>query len=136
MSVSDNKKIVRTFIDSVFGGINRESAVDHLADDCTWWMIGSLPTSGFFEGKQAVIDGVLSADGGVIKPDSFFADVKTLIGEDDHVAAEWTGGFTTVTDADYQNTYNVMFELKDGKITAIREYNDTHYLMNFMSGNV
>lgn len=134
MSVIDNKKIVSTFVDSVFRGIDRDSAIDHLAEDCTWWMIGSLPTSGFYEGKQAIIDGVLAADGGVIEPGSFFANVKTLIGEGEHVAAEWTGGFKTVTGADYENNYNVMFEVKGGKIKAIREYNDTHYLMNFMTG--
>lgn len=134
MSVAENKKIVRTFVDAVFGGINRETAIDFLADDCTWWMIGDLPTSGFFEGKQTIIDKVLSADGGVIEPGSFFAELKTLIGEGDHVAVEWTGGFKTVTGADYQNHYNVMFEVGGGKIKAIREYNDTHYLMSFLTG--
>lgn len=133
MSVANNKEIVRTFIASVFGGVNRDNAIEMLADDCSWWMIGNLPTSGLFEGKQTIIDKVLSADGGVIEPGSFYANVKTLIGEGDHVAAEWTGGFKTVTGADYQNHYNVMFEVEGGKIKAIREYNDTHYLMSFMT---
>lgn len=128
MSAVDNKKTVSTFVESVFGGINRERAIDFLADDCSWWMVGNLPTSGFFEGKQAIIDNVLSADGGIIKPGSFFADVRTLIGEGDHVAAEWMGGFKTITGVDYKNHYNVMFEVKDGKIKAIREYNDTLYM--------
>ena len=128
LSIEENKAIVSQFIESVFGGKNRDSAIDLLDADCSWWMIGSLPTSGLYEGKQAIIDSVMSADGGVIDPSSFFANVSTLIGEGDHVAAEWVGGFTTVTGMDYENRYNVMFELKAGKICAIREYNDTLYM--------
>lgn len=128
MSAEDNKNVVKAFVESVFGGVNRERAVDYLADDCSWWMIGNLPTSGLFEGKQAIVDSVLSADGGLIEPGSFFVDLKTLIGEGDHVAAEWTGGFKTTTGVDYKNHYNVMFEVKGGKIKAIREYNDSLYM--------
>ena len=128
MSPSDNKNIVRTFISNVFDSGNPEVAIDLLADDCTWWMIGSLPTSGLYEGKQAIVDSVLTADGGQIAPGSKYVDLKTLIGEGDHVAAEWTGGFQTITGFDYQNRYNVMFEVYDDKIKAIREYNDTLYM--------
>lgn len=64
MSTMDNKKTVSTFFE------------------------------GLFEGKQAIIDNVLSADGGQIKPGSHY--LKTLIGEGEHVAAEWTGGFKTI----------------------------------------
>lgn len=128
MSADENKKVVKTFIDSVFGGKDRERSVDLLADESSWWMLGSLPTSGFFEGKQTIIDQVLFADGGQIKPGSMFVELKTLIGEGDHVSAEWTGGFETITGIDYKNRYSVMFELEDGKIKAIREYNDTLYM--------
>lgn len=134
MSAADNKAIIRTFITNVFAGADRAAAIEALADDCTWWMLGNLPTSGFFEGKQAIVDGVLAAGDGHIEPGTYFADVKTLIGEDGYVASEWAGGFKTVNGQDYQNNYNVMFELEGGKITAIREYNDTHYLMTFLSG--
>lgn len=125
---TSNKAIVRTFLDSVFAGTNHAVAIDLLADDCSWWMMGSLPTSGMYEGKQTIIDRVLSADGGQIKDDSRYMELKTLIGEDDHVAAEWTGGFTTLGGFEYKNAYNVMFEVQDGTIKAIREYNDTLYM--------
>ena len=71
LSIEENKAIVSQFIESVFGGKNRDSAIDLLDADCSWWMIGSLPTSGLYEGKQAIIDSVMSADGGVIDPSSF-----------------------------------------------------------------
>lgn len=128
MSTTDNKKIVNTFIDSVFAGINPELAIDLLADECTWWMPGNLPTSGLFEGKQTIVSSVLAADGGVIKEGSKFTEERTMICEGDRVSSEWAGGFQTVTGFDYKNRYHVAFELKDGKIIAIREYNDTQYL--------
>jgi len=124
----DNKKIVGIFIEGVFAGNNPELAVDLLADDCSWWMIGSLPTSGLYEGKQTIVDRVLTADGGQIKGGSKYVHLRTLIGEDDHVAAEWVGGFKTVSGFDYENRYNVMFEVNNGKIKAIREYNDSLYI--------
>lgn len=133
MNAVDNKKIIQTFIENVFCGADRQAAIDVLADDCTWWMIGNLPTAGLHEGKQAVIDGVLAAGDGMIEPGSLFANVSSLICEGDRAAAEWVGGFKTVTGADYQNTYSVTFELKDGKIKGVREYNDTHYMVTFLS---
>ena len=128
MGTTENKKIVSIFIDGVFAGNDLEAAIELLADNCSWWMIGSLPTSGLYEGKQTIVDNVLSADGGQIKPGSKFINLRTLIGEGEHVAGEWTGGFKTVGGFDYENVYNVMFEVKDGKITAIREYNDSLYM--------
>ena len=128
VDATDNKKIVRTFIDNVFGGNNLDIAIDLLAEDCSWWMIGSLPTAGMYEGKQAIVDSVLTADGGQIVPNTKFIDLKTLIGEGEYVAAEWTGGFKTITNFEYKNHYNVMFEVHDGQIRAIREYNDTLYM--------
>ena len=128
MSVTENKVVVRTFVERVFGGKQRERAMELIAEDCTWWMIGSLPTSGLYEGKAAIENTVMSADAGQIEPGSFFAKVRTLIGEGDHIAAEWVGGFKTKGGLDYQNYYHVMFELEAGKIKAIREYNDTLYM--------
>ena len=128
MSALDNKKIVSTFIEGIFAGNDPQRAIDLLADNCSWWMIGSLPTSGLYDGKQTIIDRVLTADGGQILDGSKFVNMKTLIGEGKYVAAEWTGGFQTVGGFDYQNRYNVMFEVEVGKIQAIREYNDSLYI--------
>ena len=128
MSAIENKKTVSTFIRGVFAGVDPELAVTLLADDCSWWMIGSLPTSGLYEGKQTIVEKVLSADGGQIQAGSKFVEQRTLIAEGDHVAAEWVGGFKTTSGFNYKNHYNVMFEVQDGKIKAIREYNDSLYL--------
>ncbi len=126
METEESKNLVRTFIDNLSTG-NARAALDAFAEDGSWWVSGDLPTSGKFVGKQAIFENFFAGAAQRVEPSSMSFELKKLIGEGDCVAVEWTLRFKTLAGRDYKNDYNLIFELKDGKIQAIREYMDTLY---------
>jgi len=53
--------------------------------------------------------------------------VRNAIGEGDYVAVEWIARGKSARGRTYENYYHLMFEVKNNKIQAIREYVDTLY---------
>jgi ketosteroid isomerase-like protein len=50
-----------------------------------------------------------------------------VVAEGDHVALEWTSRARTAAGEPYENFCIAVFTLRDGRITAVREYMDTGY---------
>ena len=126
MGVAENKRIVLGFVEALSSG-NVEAAKAALADDATWWIPGSLPVSGTHRGKKAIFEDFLGQAQALFQPNSVSIQVRNAIGEGDSVAVEWIARGKSAKGRNYENYYHLMFELKDGKIQAIREYVDTLY---------
>ena len=127
MNATESKTFVRAFLDNLFFRGNIEEVLSSFADDGSWWVAGDLPVSGLFVGRQAIYDNMIGGSSKWVEPRSMSVEIKTLMGESDKVAVEWTIQFRTLAGRDYKNDYMVMFELRDGKIQSIREYMDTLY---------
>jgi len=126
MGVAENKKVVLGFVEALSSG-NIEAAKAALADDATWWIPGSLPVSGTHRGKKAIFEDFLGQAQAFFQPNSVAIQVRNAIGEGDMVAVEWIARGKSAKGRTYENYYHLMFELKNGKIQAIREYVDTLY---------
>ena len=126
MGVAENKKIVLGFVEALSSG-NIEAAKAALADDATWWIPGSLPVSGTHRGKKAIFEDFLGQAQAFFQPNSVAIQVRNAIGEGDMVAVEWIARGKSAKGRTYENYYHLMFELKNSKIQAIREYVDTLY---------
>ena len=126
MGVAENKKVVLGFVEALSSG-NIEAAKAALADDVTWWIPGSLPVSGTHRGKKAIFEDFLGQAQAFFQPNSISIQVRNAIGEGDMVAVEWVARGKSAKGRTYENYYHLMFELKNGKIQAIREYVDTLY---------
>jgi len=126
MGVAENKKVVLGFVEALSSG-NIEAAKAALADDATWWIPGSLPVSGTHRGKKAIFEDFLGQAQAFFQPNSVSIQVRNAIGEGDMVAVEWIARGKSAKGRTYENYYHLMFELKNGKIQAIREYVDTLY---------
>lgn len=126
MGVTENKKVVLGFIEDLSSG-NMEAAKAALAEDATWWIPGSLPVSGTHRGKKAIFEDFLGRAQALFEPNSVSIQVRNAIGEGDCVAVEWIARGKSAKGRNYENYYQVMFEVRDGKIQAIREYVDTLY---------
>ena len=126
MGAAENKQVVLGFVEALSRG-NIDAINATLADDATWWLPGSLPVSGTHRGKKSIFDGFLAKAAPLFEPRSLSISVQNTIAESDNVAVEWIARGKTAKGKAYENYYNVVFEVKNGKIQAVREYVDTLY---------
>ena len=93
-----------------------------LADSATWWVAGSFPLSGTKTKAQfGELMGGLGAkiDGGLrLTP-------LGITAEGDRVAVEAESYGKMKNGKTYQNQYHFLFQVRDGKIQAVKEYLDT-----------
>lgn len=121
MSAADNKQIVTDFLKKFSAG-DYAGALQLMAEDGTWWVAGTMPISGtktkaefaqLLVGVGDMIDGPLTID------------PYAMTAEGERVAVEATSRAEHVNGKSYRNQYHFLFVLKDGKITAVKEYLDT-----------
>lgn len=127
MTTAANKELVRRFIRALETG-DRDQLADLLTDDAMWWLPGSLPVSGTYRGRNAVLDGFLAKGLGLYQPDTLRFTIVSMIGESDTVAVEWVADGTSAAGERYHNFYHVAFDMCDEKICAVREYVDSLYV--------
>jgi ketosteroid isomerase-like protein len=126
MGTTENKNVVLGFVEALSSG-NIEAATATLADDATWWLPGSLPVSGTHRGKKAILEDFFGQAVPLFEPRSLSIQVRNAIAEGECVAVEWVARGKSAKGKPYENYYHVMFEVKNGKIQAVREYVDTLY---------
>lgn len=118
-----NKKVVAQFCES-FGRADFNAILDMMADDATWWVLGKqhlFPDAGIrSKAEMAKAWPALYAklEGGLN------LEVLGMIAEGSRVAAEVRSDARTKAGKRYENDYHFIFELKAGKISAVREYTD------------
>lgn len=112
---------------------NGQPFMDALANDAHWTVIGSLPWSRTYEGKQAITDELM-------RPlfrqfaDQYTARAVRIVAEDDMVVVEARGQATTKSGKPYHQTYCYVFRLADGKVRELTEYMDTDLVRQALEG--
>jgi len=123
MGAAENKQLIETMFAELSRG-NGAGYLERLADDVRFTIIGSTKFSGTYDGKQDVIDRLLTPlmaalEGGLeVKP-------YRLIAEGDTVVVQADGRSITKTGKRYDNTYCQVFRIESGKVKQITEYLDT-----------
>jgi len=119
--MSDNKATAREF----FAAMNEEgpavAAARFGADDLVWWTPGGGNVVDQLGGFQAFIDAYFEPPGIVLTVDGMTA-------EGDRVAVEARSSGDLKNGAKYRNRYHFLLEFRDGRITELREHNDTLHL--------
>jgi uncharacterized protein len=123
MSAAENKQLLQRIFDELAKGNGRPFR-EAMADDFSWTIIGSTSWSRTYNGKQAVLDELMTP------LFSQFANLYTntasrFIAEGDHVVVECRGQVMTRTGKPYNNTYCYICRLADGKLRELTEYLDT-----------
>src|SRR4051812_2665437 len=123
MNSSDNKRIVVDAYAALAAG-NPAPYLELLSEDVSITMFGDHRFARTFRGRNDVYQNLFgpireTLDGTVrIK-------LTNAVAENDTVIVEAQGEARTKDGRGYKNTYCFVFELKDGKIIASREYMDT-----------
>ncbi|GGX75045.1 nuclear transport factor 2 family protein [Streptomyces hiroshimensis] len=126
-TTTDPRTVVTRYIEAVRDG---DAGVIHdsFAEDATWHYPGSLPISKVWHGRDAIINDFLGGMGPALVPGSLEIVLVSTIAERDRVVAEWTSRATTVHGSTYDNRCVGIFTVRDGKITSVIEYADTHHV--------
>lgn len=123
-----NGRLVRDLL-AAMGRMDIESVSSLLADDASWWLAGDLPVSGLYEGRAAIVGEFLVSAATLFEPDSLGFEVRSFLEQTDAVVVEYAGtGRGSLGGHVYQNSYCTVFECRDGRISAVREYLDTAHV--------
>ena len=124
MSVEDNKKVVLDFFENM--SASRVAEALALLDDNATVTVMARPESLAFAGTKTKAEfAALQQAVAQRWPKGRQITPKGLTAEDDRVAVE-AESYGELTDGKvYNNLYHFLFEVRDGKIQAVREYCDT-----------
>lgn len=102
-----------------------QTIADSFAVDATWTVHGTLPLSGVYRGREAIMEFLVSA-GGLYAPDTQRFELGDIVAENDTAVLEWTvTGIGAATGSPYHNAYCGVFVVTNERIAAVREYFDT-----------
>ena len=123
MGAAENKQLMQRIF-AEFAKGNPELFLANMADDFRWTIIGTTKFSGTFQGKQAVMDKLLTPLIAQLNgPIRVTAD--RFIAEDDYVVMQGHGTATTKMGKPYNNTYCMVWRIAEGKLQEMTEYLDT-----------
>ncbi|MGH7916232.1 MAG: nuclear transport factor 2 family protein [Candidatus Binataceae bacterium] len=123
MGAAENKQLIRGMFAELAKG-NGEAFLANMADDVRFTIIGTTRFSSTFNGKQDVINRLLTPLGAELEGGiEIIAD--NFIAEGDFVAMQSHGKARAKNGHDYNNTYCQVFRIVSGKVKEITEYLDT-----------
>ena len=127
MSIESNKKVATEFLNRFDAG-DLAGALDAMTDDATWWIAGKpdqLPAAGLHSKAQLA---KLEQTMGRQLKNGLKMTVKGLIAEGDKVAVEVESYGELQNGRIYNQEYHMLMTIRDGKISAVREYLDTQHV--------
>ena len=122
--LDDNKALICKFW-SAFSESRFDDALGLLSDAATWWVAGTTDISGTYtkpEFRELVMGVSEGTENGIqVTP-------TLLTAEGERVSMEATSYGLMRDGKEYKNIYHFMHEVRDGRITAVREYMDTEHV--------
>jgi uncharacterized protein len=134
---AESSAVVKRTLEAI-ARVDTEGIVNTFQDDVIWDVVGGdyLPAGHRYQGKKAVLQDFLI--GTVLSLFDFKApfkfEVTSFHADGDTVIVEWSLAARTVRGRDYQNSYCLIFTVKDGLIQSIREYTNTEYAKRVLYG--
>lgn len=127
-----NKQLAIAFLEQAFAN-HVEQAMALLADDATWWVIGTpgrLKVSG--TKTRAQIERLLQI---MVRlaPAGLQMKVKGITAEGTRVALEIEGEGDFANGRHYHNLYHFLIEVRDGRVLRVREYMDTLHVADTLA---
>jgi len=130
---SDSERIVLQFLATLSAG-NLEGVRNMLHEEATWTpQMRDVPGAGVHRGKHGIVDEFLLPVRALFRPGDPKIFVDTIASRGPLVMLESHSGGCLADGRPYQNLYAWAVEVRDGKIHALREYFDSHYVMGLMS---
>lgn len=133
-TAAGNKQIVLAFLEALCRG-DRDAAEAAFHENATWKYPPSLGGAGVHEGRDAIFDTYFAVDEKLYETGTREYDIEILgaVAEGNRVAVEMRHRGHTRSGKPYESDYHVVYELRDGRIQAVREYFDSLYVRRLYS---
>lgn len=113
---------------AALGAGDFEKARVLMADDVTWTVMGTgVPGAGTHVGPDAIF-AMMAPIRALFEPGSPVITLTKLTSNDHTVVTETHGGGRFKDGRPYDNRYAMVLDVENGKVAALREYMDTHYV--------
>jgi uncharacterized protein len=120
----DNKNVVRSFFKALEAGDIEQ--IGHLTtDDFTFWIAPTTIASGTYT-KETFLKLISETFDNLAGPTTL--QLGDLTAEDDRVSVTMVGNMPLKSGKVYNNHYHLLFFLRDGKVSAVKEYSDTYHV--------
>ena len=132
-SPAQNEKHVLDYLDAIRRG-DHARAFEAFADDATWTTPPTLPWPGVFRGRKAIFEEYFAVDKGLFTTGVSRYDLEMLnvVAAGDCVVVEMRHRAEGLNGKRYETDHCLVFELRGGRIQAVREYIDSLYLQQQM----
>ncbi|MFB7664686.1 nuclear transport factor 2 family protein [Kitasatospora sp. NPDC056138] len=124
-----SKAVVLAYMNTLTAG-DLTALRGFFAPDVTWRLAGDLPLSRTWTGPDEILDEFIPSMLSRLVPESMEFEFEGLIGDGDQVLAEWNTRGLAKSGARYDQHCMAVFTVRDGRITAVREYFDTLHAKN------
>lgn len=125
---NENERLVLEFFTVLSTG-ELERVRPLLHEEVSWIpQVKDIPGAGEYRGKKGVIDDFLAPVRGMFAPGDPKTTVDTIVSKGPLVMVESRGLGKLADGRAYSNRYAWAIEIRDGKVFAIREYMDSHYV--------
>ncbi|HEY6823659.1 MAG TPA: nuclear transport factor 2 family protein [Steroidobacteraceae bacterium] len=126
---TDSERLVLRFFATLSAG-DLEGVRHMLHAQATWKpQMRSVPGAGIHRGPGGIVDHFLTPIRALFRPGDPKILVDTIASRGDFVMIESHSGGFLADGRPYENLYAWAVEVRDGKIYALREYFDSHYVM-------
>jgi uncharacterized protein len=130
---TDNERVVLQFLATLSAG-DLEGVRAMLHEDATWTpQMRGVPGAGVHRGRKGIVDEFLRPIRGLFRPGDPKIIVDTVTSKGPLVMLESHSGGCLADGRPYDNLYAWAVEVADGKVYALREYFDSHYVVELMS---
>lgn len=124
-----NEQLVREFFATLSTG-DLEALRPLFHADASWEATSqSIPGAGITRGRDKIIDEFLAPVRGLFEPGDPKVVVLRIFSKDQWVAAETEAVGQLSNGNEYHNRYAWIIEIRHDKIYALREYMDSHYIL-------
>ena len=125
---NENERLAVRFFTTLSSG-DLEGVRALLHEDATWkTMVEDIPGAGTHVGPAGIVDKFLMPIRGMFRPGDPKILIDTIASNGPLVIAETHGQGVLADGRPYANLYCWAFEMRDGKVFAIREYMDSLYV--------
>ncbi len=130
---TESEAVVLRFLATLSAG-DLEGVRRMLHDEATWKpQVRNVPGAGIHRGPKGIVDDFLKPIRGLFKPGDPKIIIDSVASRDSLVMVESHSGGCLADGRVYENLYAWAVEVKDGKIYALREYFDSHYVVELMA---
>jgi uncharacterized protein len=130
---TDSERVVLQFLATLSAG-DLEGVRAMLHEDATWTpQMRGVPGAGVHRGRKGIVDEFLRPIRGLFRPGDPKIIVDTVTSKGALVMLESHSGGCLADGRPYNNLYAWAVEVRDGQVYALREYFDSHYVVELMS---